>query len=90
MAVIIFRRPTVTTLGDDKVYKDSITVLQAKIDSSRVRQQKLEKSYDSLVSLDQPVIYRTRDKIQYILTNATPDELDSVIRSTWKTESRYR
>jgi hypothetical protein len=90
MAVIIFRRPTVTTPGNDKVYKDSIAVLQAEIDSSRIRQQKLEKSYDSLVLLDPPVIYRTRDKIQYILTNATPDELDSIIRSTWKTESRYR
>lgn len=90
LGIIIFRKPTVIVPSNDKVYKDSIAVLQAKIDSSRVRQERLEKAYDSLVAIDPPVIYRTRDKIKFILTDASPDELDSIIRTTWKTKSRYR
>lgn len=90
LGIIIFRKQIVEMPSNDKIYKDSINMLQSKIDSSYIRQKKLQEAYDSLCTLDPSVIYRTRDKIHFIYSNATADELDSIIRSTWKTKSRYR
>lgn len=90
LAMIIFTPPAKVVVTNDKIYKDSIAALQTKIDSSRVRQKKLEQAYDSLLAIDPPVIYRTHEKIKFILTDASPDELDIIIRSAWKTKSRYR
>jgi hypothetical protein len=75
---------------DEKLLRDSLLILQRRIDSSKVLQNKLEKSYDSLKNIETPIIYRTRDKIKFILSDASPDELDSIIRANWKYKSRYR
>jgi hypothetical protein len=91
LAVIYFRKPDVTIQSDrERVLQDSIAVLQTKIDSSHARQDRLQRSFDSLVAIDPIVISKTRDKIKFIFSTATPDELDSIIRTTWKTKSRYR
>lgn len=74
---------------NEQTYRDSISALKAQIDSSKVRQEKLQKAYDSLSSVDPLIIYHTREKIKFILTDAGPNELDSIIRSAWKTKSRY-
>ena len=90
-AVLIFRKPEeVIITGKEQILKDSIALLQTNLDSSVSRETRLQKSYDSLMTLDPIIINRTRDKVQFILTDATPDELDSVIRTAWKTKSRYR
>jgi hypothetical protein len=87
---IVFKPVVPETSKDEKILKDSLLILQKRIDSSRLVQDKLQKSYDSLKSIETPVIYRTRDKIKFILSDASPDELDSLIRTNWKYKSRYR
>lgn len=90
LAIIYFRKPQVIVeLGPKKVLEDSIAVLNARIDSSHVRQAKIQKAYDSLLSIDPVVISKTRDKIKFIYSTSSPDELDSIIRRTWKTKSKY-
>ena len=89
LAIIIFRKPQVSAdPGHEKILKDSITLLESQIDISHTRQTRLQGQYDSLSALEQPIIYRTNEKIKFILTDATPDELDSTIKSLIK--SRYR
>lgn len=91
LAVIYFRKPDDVIQSDrEKILKDSVALLQTRIDSSHVRQAKIQKAYDSLLSIEPTVISKTRDKIKFIYTVATPDDLDSIIRSNWKTKSRYR
>ena len=90
-AVIIFRKPTMTVItGREKQIVDSLSLLQSQLDSSKVRVSNLQRSYDSLSSLEPGVIYRTHDKIKFIFSDATPDDLESIIRTNWKTESRYQ
>lgn len=91
LGVIYFRRPQVIVSSDrEQVLKDSIALLQTKIDSSHARQDRIQRAYDSLLSIDPIIISKTRDKIKFIYSTATPDELDSIIRTNWKTKSRYR
>jgi hypothetical protein len=91
LAIIYFRKPQVIVESDrEKVLEDSIAVLNTRIDSSHVRQAKIQKAYDSLLSIDPIVISKTRDKIKFIYSTNSPDELDSIIRTNWKTKSRYR
>lgn len=91
LAVIYFHKPDNIIQSDrERVLKDSVTLLQTRIDSSHVRQAKIQKAYDSLLSIEPTVISKTRDKIKFIYLTSDPDVLDSVIRSTWKTKSRYR
>jgi len=91
LAIIFFRKPQVIeVIGKEQVLRDSLILLQRNIDSSHVRQEKLQKSFDSLLAIDPIVISKTRDKIKFIYSTATPDELDSIIRTNWKTKSRYR
>ena len=91
LAVIIFRKPQVTDYNEqEKILKDSLVVLQNQINSSHVRQNKLEKAYDSLSSLEPTIIYKTRDKIKFIYSDATPNELDSIIRASWKAKPGFR
>jgi hypothetical protein len=92
LAIIIFRKPETIILPSDreKTLQDSLILLQRNLDSSHVRQDKLQQSYDSLLRLDPLIITKTRDKVHFILTDASPNELDSVIRTNWKTKSRYR
>lgn len=88
---IIFDKPSDKEPSkDEKILRDSLLILQRRIDSSRVVQNKLEKAYDSLKNIEAPIIYRTHDKIKFILSDASPDELDSIIRTNWKHKSRYR
>lgn len=87
LAVIIFRKSQVTSVsGQEKVLLDSISLLQNNVIKSKVRQAKLEKDYDSLSSLEPSVIYRTHEKIQYILITSDPDKLTDIIRSNYKTK----
>lgn len=67
----------------DQIRKDSLELLKRQIDSSHVRQEKLQHDIDSLSSLDLIIIYRTHEKIKFINTTATPSQLDSIIRATW-------
>ncbi len=66
----------------EKALRDSINYLQKRIDSSLVRQEQLELAYDSVCRLEPEIKYKTREKIKFILTTATPSELDSIIRAT--------
>jgi hypothetical protein len=89
LAIIIFRKQPVTPISNqEQLYKDSITLLKSDIDLSHKKQARLQGQYDSLSALEQPIIYRTNEKIKFILTDATPDELDSTIKSLIK--PRYR
>lgn len=89
-AVLIFRKPEVVITGREQILQDSLTLLQQNLDSSHVRQERLQRGYDSLVAIEPKIITKTRDKVQFIFTDATPDDLDSIIRTNWKTKSRYR
>lgn len=90
-AIIIFRKPTMTVItGREKQIVDSLSLLRAQLDSSEVHVSNLQRSYDSLSSLEPGIIYRTHDKIKFIFSDATPDDLESIIRANWKTESRYK
>jgi hypothetical protein len=76
--------------GREKALRDSIAYLQKRIDSSHIRQEQLELAYDSVCRLEPQIKYKTREKIKFILTAATPDELDSIIRAAIKREIRYK
>lgn len=90
-AIIIFRKPTMTVIsGREKQIVDSLALLQSQLDSSEIRVTNLQRGYDSLNSLEPGVIYRTHDKVKFIFSDATPDDLDNIIRANWKTESRYK
>lgn len=69
--------------------QDSIIRLNREITMSHLKQVLLEKQYDSLLTLDPHVITRTNEKIKFIYSTATPDQLDSIIRTTWKTNLRH-
>jgi len=90
-AILIFRKPEIIEVSNqEQIYKDSVLLLQKNIELSHIRQDSIQKAYDSLLNIDPQVINRTREKIHYILTDATPTELDNIIRTNWKTKSRYR
>jgi|Laugresu1bdmlbsd_1035121.scaffolds.fasta_scaffold43669_1 hypothetical protein len=76
--------------GREKALRDSIAYLQKRIDSSHIRQEQLELAYDSVCRLEPQIKHKTREKIKFILTAATPDELDSIIRAAIKREIRYK
>jgi hypothetical protein len=76
--------------GREKALRDSIAYLQKRIDSSHIRQEQLELAYDSVCRLEPQIKYKTREKIKFILTAATSDELDSIIRAAIKREIRYK
>lgn len=89
--IIIFRKPEqIVVSGQDQILKDSISILQRDIDSSIMRQNKIQKAYDSILNIEPIIINKTHDKVHFIFSNATPDDLDSIIRANWKTKSRYR
>jgi hypothetical protein len=85
--VLILREPKQITNNDnEKVLRDSIALMQSQIDSSHVRQIKLQSSYDSLLNIEPEIRYRTNEKIKFIYSTATPSQLDSIIRTNWKTQ----
>lgn len=90
-SILIFRKSEViVTPNNEQIYKDSIILLQNLNQQSHIRQEKLQRAYDSLSSIEPIIIHKTRDKIEYIYTGASINDLDSIIRSTWKNKSRYR
>lgn len=89
-SVIVFRNQELETYKKgDKDLRDSISKLSVQIDSSHARQARLEAQIDILNHTEAKVISKTHEKIQFIYSTATPDELDSLIRSNWKSKSRY-
>lgn len=92
LLMIIFLRKPVVVEDDsaEKALRDSITVLHKSIEESHKRQVYLEQQFDSLSAIGPQIIYKTREKIRYIFDTHDPDELDSIIRASWKTESGYR
>lgn len=88
--IIIFKKPEILIAAPDESWKDTIANLHKEIKISHLRQTQLQNSYDSLSNLEPRVITRTHDKIKFIYSTATPDDLDSIIRTNWKTTSRYR
>lgn len=85
-AIIIFRKPNNNnTEINDQYLKDSIAVLQSKLDQSFARELILVKENDSLESIEQQVIYRTNEKIKFIFSTTDPNILDSIIRHGWRT-----
>jgi Cdc6-like AAA superfamily ATPase len=91
LAIIIFRKPDTITIdnGHEKVLQDSLILMKNQVDSSHVRQTRIQNSYDSLLTIDPQVQYRTHEKIKIIYSTATPNQLDSIIRANWKTELRH-
>lgn len=90
LLVIFLRKPEV--VHDDsaeKVLRDSINVLHKNVEESHQRQESIQRQFDSLSALGPKTIYRTREKIKYIFDTRNPDDLDSIIRATWKTKSSY-
>ena len=84
-AIIIFKKPGYkNTEIKDQYLKDSINVLQSKLNQSIVRESKLVKENDSLESIEQQVIYRTNERTKFIFSTTDPNILDSIIRSGWK------
>ena len=82
------RSPFITS-GKEQLLEDSIALLTKTINKSEIHQHILEEQYDSLLNLDPKIIIRTNEKIKFIYSTATPSELDSIIRTNWKTNLRY-
>jgi hypothetical protein len=83
---LINNRVEVTTELDDKNLKDSIAVLNDKLNKSFAKELELIKENDSLKSIEQQVIYRTNERIKFIFSTTDPSVLDSIIRAGWKTK----
>lgn len=90
-ALIIFRDRLSPYLDTslEKQFRDSIAVMEKYRESSILREQSFQRKFDSLSNLETGVIYRRNDKIKFIYTNATPDELDNIIRSNWDTKRHH-
>lgn len=85
--IVILREPKQVIINDnEKILRDSIALMQREIDSSHVRQIKLQSSYDSLLNIEPEIRYRTNEKIKFIYSTASPAQLDSIIRANWKTQ----
>lgn len=73
----------------EKELRDSIHLLQSQVDSSHIRQAKLEAAYDSMLNIEPTIIYETREKIKFIYLEANATQLDSIIRTKSKRKRRY-
>lgn len=82
-------QPVLSPSAREKELRDSISLLQKQADESRLRQSRLQASYDSLLCVEPKIIYQTREKIKFIYTEATPHQLDSIIRAKSKRRKRY-
>lgn len=93
IAIIIMRNQnqnaTVSFSSEEKRLRDSISILQKEIDAGHVRQEKLQHDYDSMLHVEPIIIHETREKIKFIYTEATPNQLDSIIRTKSKRHKRY-
>jgi preprotein translocase subunit SecA len=84
VAIIVFK-PNMFTPAPNKeqIYLDSLKVLQSKINATHLEIEGINHRYDSLLNIDQQVIYRTRDKIRFIYIDADINQLDSIICSSF-------
>lgn len=93
LAVIVMynhnQKTTVSFSSEEKRLRDSIAILQKEIDASHTRQNKLQHGYDSMLNVEPIIIHKTREKIKFIYTEATPSQLDSIIRTKSKRKHRY-
>jgi len=81
---IIVKNPKLIFIGDkEKELRDSIVLLRSNVDSSVVRQAKIQHQYDSLLLIEPGVIYSNHEKTKFIFNTASPDQLDSIIKSVW-------
>ena len=88
--IIVFKKEeSVINFDSEKRLIDSLNVLQKLIDTSKLKQLKLEKAYDSLLTLEPIIIYKNNEKIKFIFAELDPSILDSIIRTEWKTKPRY-
>jgi hypothetical protein len=71
-------------LAKELLLKDSINNLQKEIDMSRIKQAKIQHDYDSMLKIEPQIIIKTNEKIKFIYGDASPDDLDSIIRSSTK------
>lgn len=78
-----------TYLQKELLLKDSISSLQKEIDDSHLRQSVLQHSYDSMLNIEPQIIYRTNETVKFIYGDASPSQLDSIIRSNWKIETGH-
>lgn len=84
LVYIILKNPQLLYISDkEKELRDSIVLLRSNIDSSVVRQAKIQHQYDSLLLIEPGVIYSNHEKTKFIFNTASPDQLDSTIRSVW-------
>lgn len=83
------QKANVSFTSEEKRLRDSISILQKEIDASHIRQDKLQHDYDSMLHVEPQIIYQTREKIKFIYTEATPNQLDSIIRTKSKRKHRY-
>ena len=86
LCIVIFREPSVVVenTGREKVLQDSLLLLHSEINNSHIRQERIQSSFDSMLTLDPKIIYRSHEKIKFIFTTSDPDTLDHIIRSNWK------
>jgi len=84
LVYIIVKNPKLIFIGDkEKELRDSIVLLRSNVDSSLVRQIKIQHQYDSLLAIEPGVIYRNHETTKFVFNTASPNQLDSIIRATW-------
>ncbi len=84
LVYIILKNPQLLYISDkEKELRDSIVLLRSNIDSSVVRQAKIQHQYDSLLLIEPGVIYSNHEKTKFIFNTASPTQLDSIIRAAW-------
>lgn len=83
------KKANVSFTSEEKRLRDSISLLQKEIDASHIRQDKLQHDYDSMLHVEPIIIHETREKIKFVYTEATPNQLDSIIRTKSKRSKRY-
>lgn len=90
IAIIIFRKPAVTIItGRENQVLDSLILLRSQVESSKIRESNLQRGYDSLSTIEPTIYTSTHEKTKFIFTDANPDQLDSIIRHTWKIKLKY-
>lgn len=81
---IILKNPSVLYISDkEKELRDSLVLLQSNLDSSLVRQVKIQHQYDSLQAIEPGIIYRNHETTKFVFNTASPTQLDSIIRAAW-------
>lgn len=83
VTILVMNRYRVSSQANDTVLQDSVTLLMKQLDSSHIRQARLESDYNTLLNRDPQILYRNHEKTKFIFNTASPTQLDSIIRSVW-------